>query len=154
MVQDMLAGAEDKVRTAAEALLAKMKDESDAVRGEIQLTATWEGGDHDLDLGLIQPDGLRVSWLGAPTKALISAVDVTSKSGEGLGLLGSKAGEYVVEVVRASGEGTVRGELTLKAPGGMRKIPFTLHGDRAAVATLRIFWKSDLVPVGGGGRGW
>ena len=148
MVQDMLASAEDKVRSAADALLAKMKDDSDALRGEIQVTATWEGGDADLDLGLVHPDGLRVSWLGAPTKALISATDVTSKSSEGLALLGSKAGEYVIEVVRASGEGTVRGEVTVKAPGGIRKIPFTLNDDRLALGTVRVFWKSDLVPVG------
>ena len=147
MVEDMLASADDKVRGQAKRLLDGMKDKVDAVRGEVRVTATWEGGHADLDIGLVHPDGHRVSWLGAPTKALISAEDVGSTRREALGLLGSKAGEYAIEIVRASGEGTIRGEVVIRAAGNTRTVPFTLTGERATVGTMRIFWRSRLVPM-------
>ncbi|MEQ9322463.1 MAG: VWA domain-containing protein, partial [Polyangiaceae bacterium] len=146
LVEDMLSGADEKVRKAAQRLVDNMKAESDKARGEVQLTATWQGGQHDLDIALIHPDGHRVSWLGAPTKAIISAEDVNSLRREKLGLLGSKAGEYVIEIVRASGEGPVRGELEVRAAGNTRRISFDLTGDRQSVGVMRVFWRSRLVP--------
>ncbi len=144
LVQDMLSGADDKTRKAAEAALTKMKDET-GLRGELRLEAKWDGGSHDLDISLIHPDGHRVSWLGAPTRAIISAEDVHSTSREALALLGSKAGEYVIEITRASGQGTVRGTLTVRVAGATRSIPFVLDGDRLTLGTVRVFWKSRLV---------
>jgi Mg-chelatase subunit ChlD len=146
LVDDMLSGADDKTRSAAQRIVDKDKAKADKARGEVRLTATWEGGQHDVDIALIHPDGHRVSWLGAATKAIISAEDVQSLRRESLGLLGSKAGEYVIEVVRASGEGPVRGELVVNAAGNFRKIPFTLHGQRLSLGTLKVFWRSRLVP--------
>lgn len=145
MVEDMLRSAEEKVRKAAETRLKNQKEQADRASGDVVITATWDGG-VDLDIGLIHPQGHRVSWLGAPTKALISAEDVTSTRREVLGLLGSPAGEYAVEVVRASGEGPVRGELTIRAAGNTRKIPFVLDDNRQTVATMQIFFQSRLVP--------
>lgn len=147
LAESMLAGADEKVRARAETLL-KDKKEIDGLRGEIRLTATWSGG-QDLDLALIHPDGHRVSWLGAPTKGLITAENVTSTSTEGLALLGSEAGEYSIEVVRGSGEGPVSGEVLVRAAGVTRKIPFTLQSQRAVIGTMNVFWKSRLVPVQG-----
>jgi hypothetical protein len=86
MVDDMLSAAEDKVRKAAEALIAKSKDDEDKLRGDLKLEATWSSGGHDLDLALLHPDGRRVSWLGAPTRSVITATDVQSESREGLAL--------------------------------------------------------------------
>ncbi len=147
LVEAMLAAVDEEVRTRAETLLKSHKDE-EGLRGELRLTATWTGG-QDLDLALIHPDGHRVSWLGAPTKELITAENVTSTSTEGLALLGSKAGEYAIEIVRSSGEGTATGEVLLHAAGTTRKIPFSLTGERAVVGTLRMGWQARLVPVQG-----
>lgn len=146
LVEDMLSNADEKVRKAAQRLVDNMKSESDKARGEVQLTATWQGGQHDLDIALIHPDGHRVSWLGAPTKGIISAEDVNSLRREKLGLLGSKAGEYVIEIVRASGEGPVRGELEIRAAGNTRRIPFDMTGERESLGVMKVFWRSRLVP--------
>ena len=146
MVDDMLASADAKVKKQAEAALKGMKDKSDLARGDIKITATWDGGG-DVDVALIHPKGHRVSWLGAPTKAIISAEDVLSTRREALGLLGSPAGEYVIEVVRGSGAtGPQRGELLVTAAGQTRKIPFDLVGERQSVGTIRVSFKSRLVP--------
>lgn len=147
LAESMLAAAGEKIRARAEALLEEKKT-IEGLRGEIRLTATWSGG-QDLDLALIHPDGHRVSWLGAPTKGLITAENVTSTSTEGLALLGSKAGEYSIEVVRGAGEGPVSGEVLVHAAGVTRKIPFTLQSQRAIIGTMNVFWKSRLVPVQG-----
>ena len=85
---------------------------------DLRVEATWFGGDQDLDLALIDPDGNRVSWLGAPTKAVISATDVVSTNREALSLRGAKTGEYVIEIVRSSSAGgPVRGEVTVTVAG-------------------------------------
>jgi hypothetical protein len=145
MVDDMLRGADAKVRDRAEQLLKSRKDD-EGIRGDVRVTATWEGGVHDLDVALIHPQGHRVSWLGAATRSVISAEDVTSVRREGLGVLGAEAGEYAIEVVRAAGEGPVRGELTVTAAGATRKLPFVLQGDRVVLGTMRIFFEQRLVP--------
>jgi hypothetical protein len=153
LVESMLAAVDETMRTRVERLV-KTKKEIKGLRGEVRLTATWTGG-QDLDVALIHPDGHRVSWLGAATKGLITAENVTSTSTEGLALLGSKAGEYVIEITRASGEGPVSGEVLVRAAGATRKVPFTLTGERAVIGTMRVFWQSRLVPVQGfigGGR--
>lgn len=147
LVDSMLAGVEDKMRTQVEALVTSFK-ETEGLRGELRLTATWTGG-QDLDIALIHPDGHRVSWLGAATKELITAENVTSTSTEGLALLGTKAGEYAIEITRAGGEGPVSGEVLVTAAGVTRKVPFTLTGERVVVGTLNMFWQSRLVPVQG-----
>jgi hypothetical protein len=140
----MLSSADDKTRKAADALLANMKVKT-GVSGDIRLDAKWQGGG-DVDLALIHPKGHRVSWLGAPTRALISAEDVTSTSHEALGLLGGRSGEYVVEVVRASGEGPISGTITIRASGDTRTVPFRLEGNRLSVGTVRVRFESRLVP--------
>ncbi|MBW2523688.1 MAG: hypothetical protein JRI23_05910, partial [Deltaproteobacteria bacterium] len=64
-------------------------------------------------------------------------------------LQGSKAGEYVIEIVRASGDGPVRGELTVRAAGSTRKIPFDLTSGqtRLSLGLVNIRWQSRLVPM-------
>ena len=64
MVDAMLAAASDKTRDAAKARL-KGIDDDERLRGELRLNAEWSG-DADVDLGIVHPDGHRVSWLGAP----------------------------------------------------------------------------------------
>ncbi len=145
LAEGMLNAASSKTRKRAETLLKRMKDGADKLRGELRLTATWQGSGQDLDIALIHPDGHRVSWLGAPTKAIITAEDVTSTSREGLSLLGSKAGEYLIEVVRVKGTGPVSGSMVVRAGGTTRTIPFSMQGQRLALGTVRMRWQSRLV---------
>lgn len=158
--QALLLAAEQTVRRTAERKLIEAPPEATGLRGDVRITATWQGG-ADLDLALVHPKGHRVSWLGAPTRAIISAADVNSLRRESLGLLGSPAGEYAIEVVRSLPRGAevagvsqppISGELTVNAAGTVRKIPFTLVGNRAVVGTVRVSFRSQLVPARGGWR--
>src|SRR5262249_15491328 len=99
------------------------------------------------DLSFLDKDGHRISWLGAPTRALISARDVLSTEREGLSLSGGAPGEYVVELVRSAGFGRVRGELKLSVAGETRLIPFSFDGERQAVAVAEIRMQPRLVPL-------
>lgn len=92
---DLLAAAGAAARSGAEALLAKSAADPSALSGDFRLESSWDGGD-DLDLAILGPDGARVSWLGAPTKAVITARDVSSRIREGLALRGASPGDYVV----------------------------------------------------------
>ncbi len=150
MVDDMLGSADEKVRKAAQARLDKAKDHSNELRGDLRLEATWSSGGHDLDLALLHPDGHRVSWLGAPTRSVITATDVTSNSREGLALRGGQPGEYVIEVVRAQGSGPVSGTVQVTAAGTKQSIPFTLDGNRVTLGVAKIRMQSRLVPLRGG----
>ena len=107
----------------------------------------------DLDLAFLHPDGHRVSWLGAPTRELISARDVLSTRGEGLALAGGKPGEYVIELVRGHGSGRVHGELTIYVAGETRRLPFTLDGERLTVALAEIKTVPRLIPLSFGTEG-
>ncbi len=142
----LLGAAAPETRTAAERRLAAPPAPA-GLSGDLQLEATWSGAAQDLDLGLLTPDGHRVSWLGAPTREVISAADVTSERRDALALRGAAPGEYVVEVVRGRGDGSASGEVTVRVAGTQRKIPFTLTGARTAVAIVRISQESRLVPV-------
>lgn len=144
LAEDLLGAVATKVRKQVEGML-KQQTKLSKVRGEVRVTATWQGGAHDLDVALVHQSGQRISWLGAPSRALISAENVTSKATEQLGLLGSAAGEYTVELTRASGEGPVSGEVQLRAPGMVRTIPFSLQGDQLTLGTMRVAWQSRLV---------
>jgi hypothetical protein len=143
--------ASESVRTAIDKILASPDTTTSAaaLRGDVQLTAEWTGG-VDLDIGLIDAQGRRTSWLGSAGKALVSARDVTSPRTESLGLVNTPSGSYVVEVARAEGADAnvpVRGELTMKLAGETRKVPFVLTGARAEIGTVRVFFTSRLVPA-------
>ena len=49
--------------------LADIFPDDQALRGDLRLEAHWLG-DADLDLALVDPDGHRVSWLGAPPRGV------------------------------------------------------------------------------------
>jgi hypothetical protein len=147
--EELLSAAAADTRAAADRELGKLATQKDELRGELRLEANWQGG-ADLDLALLHPDGHRVSWLGAPTKGLISAVDVASGSHEGLALLGSDAGDYVIEVTRASGEAPVTGTVSVTVPGaGRRDISFSMGAGekRKALGLVNVRWQSRLVPL-------
>jgi hypothetical protein len=137
--------AGDRVRL--EERLREPAAEDGALAGDLKLEATWTGG-ADLDLGIIDPEGRRISFLGAPTRAVISARDVTSRDREALALRGAAPGEYLVEIVRSEpGERTESGELTVTIAGTVRKIPFRLSGSRITIALVELRMVSQLVPA-------
>lgn len=142
----LLASASVELRRKADALLAATAADDSELRGDLKLDANWSG-DMDLDLSLVDTEGSRVSWLGAPTRAVIMARDVVSPLRESLALRGAKPGEYVIEIVRANGDGPARGELTVTVAGTSRKIPFSLSGTRATLGIAVVRLEARLVPL-------
>jgi hypothetical protein len=143
---ELLVSASATTRDAAERLLAGPRPDDTALRGDLRLEASWAGGS-DIDLALIDPDGHRVSWLGAPTRGVISARDATGLASEGLALSGGKPGEYAVEVVGGDVGGRATGELTVTAAGTTRRVPFSLEGNRTRVGIVKITMVPRLVPL-------
>jgi ferric-dicitrate binding protein FerR (iron transport regulator) len=143
---ELLSAAPASTRDAAERLLALPPPDEAALRGDLRVVASWHD-DVDLDFALVDPDGHRVSWLGAPTRGVITARAVTSHGEEALALSGGKPGEYALEVVRSGGAGTVRGELTVTAAGTTRRVPFSLDGGHARLGIVKISMHSRLVPL-------
>jgi hypothetical protein len=146
----------DKVREAIDKLLASPASSKPGARGDVQVSAEWSGG-MDLDVALIDAQGKRTSWMGSPSRATLTARDVTSTHGETLELAGLPQGNYVLEVSRAAGRDTgdpARGEVTLRLNGEVKKVPFVLTGARAELGTVRVFFTSHLEPIGGGGGAW
>ncbi|MEI9935841.1 MAG: VIT domain-containing protein [Pseudomonadota bacterium] len=144
---DALALVDEKTAHEATRLAAAAAPDDSRLLGDLRVEATWSD-EADLDLAILHRDGQRVSWLGAPTRELISARDVLDRGREGLALNGAKPGEYVIEIVRSGGySGTVRGELLVFAAGETRRIPFTLDGQRLTVALAEIKMVPRLVPL-------
>lgn len=147
LASELYENAAESVRRLADAELAAPRPSERELRGDLRAEATWSGAT-DLDLSFLTPDGHRVSFLGAPTRSVISARDVASTSGEGLSLLGAPPGEYLIEIVRRNpGEAPARGEVTLSVAGSTRRIPFFLDSTRETIALGRISLRSELVPL-------
>ncbi len=147
----------DKVRDAVTRLLVAPNPVQKPLTGDVQVSAEWTGG-ADLDVALIDAQGKRTSWMGSPGRATTTARDVTSQRNETLAVSALPQGNYVVEISRAASTGadaaaSIRGEVTLRLGGDVRKIPFSLVGPRAEVGTVRVFFTSRLVPVDFG-FGW
>jgi hypothetical protein len=143
---ELLEAAAPATREAAERLLQAPRADDQALRGDLRLEAEWRGG-ADLDLALVDPDGHRVSWLGAATRGIITARDTTSASREGLALSGTRAGDYAVEIVRGGPGGPSTGDITISVAGSTRRVPFTLDGTRTRVGVARVSLHSRLVPL-------
>lgn len=145
--RELFAAAPESVRRAAENLLAAPAPDDGALTGDLRVEASWSE-DVDVDIGIVDPEGRRVSFLGAPTRAVISARDVTSTRREALALRGAAAGDYVVEVVRGEpSTQPVHGELTITVAGTTRRVPFTLTREQTTVALASVKLTPRLVPV-------
>jgi Mg-chelatase subunit ChlD/ferric-dicitrate binding protein FerR (iron transport regulator) len=149
---DMLLSALGASVRAEVERLSRKRRSGDELSGDFRVVASWQGAEHDLDVVILHPEGYRVSWLGAPTRAVISASDVLGLTREGLALRGASAGHYAIELVRSSAtNGPVRGSLRILAPGTERSVPFVLDGGRMRVATVELVRRSRLVPLERGG---
>ena len=148
-------------RARAEALaLGDGADAMGSLRGELLAQATWDAGD-DLDLVLIDPNGVRVSWQGG--RAGTAVGDPLSGGRESLSLARlSTTGEWRLEVVRTgkqvadpldedddARDAAVRGSVTVTALGERRVLPFTLVGSRALIGRVVVTREEQLVPTQG-----
>ncbi|HEY8945802.1 MAG TPA: hypothetical protein VIM73_16145, partial [Polyangiaceae bacterium] len=142
----LLDAATAESRRRAEAILSRPPSDDALLRGDLRVEATWTGSS-DLDIALLDTDGSRMSWLGAPTRAVISARDTTRRDRESLAVRGANPGEYLVELVRADGQGPIQGELSVTVGNTTRRIPFQLSGTRAAIGVATIRMQPRLVPL-------
>jgi tetratricopeptide (TPR) repeat protein len=144
---ELLGALESSVRNEVEQLARKRRS-GDELSGDFRVQASWEGSEHDVDLVILDPAGFRVSWLGAPTRSVISAADVLSVHREALALRGASPGRYAIELVRsAGGSGPVRGTVSLRVGKNEQSTPFELDGDRTRVATVTLRNEAKLVPL-------
>jgi hypothetical protein len=147
VADDLLAALEPGVRREVEQL-AQHRRTSDELSGDFRVLATWQGTEHDVDVVILNPEGYRVSWLGAPTRAVISANDVLSVQREGLALRGAPPGQYAIEVTRSSSApGPIHGTLQLQIANTQREVPFVIDHERARVATVTLRNEARLVPI-------
>jgi tetratricopeptide (TPR) repeat protein len=142
----LLDNASDPVRRQATHLLERAPEPINELSGDLRAEAAWSG-DADIDIAFITPEGQRVSWLGAPTRQVISAQNVTSRRNEGLALRNAPAGNYVIQLVRVTGVGTIQGELLLTVADHKRSVPFTLKDERAVVGVASIKVVPKLIPI-------
>jgi hypothetical protein len=147
-VADELLGAlEPNVRREVEPLLGRRRT-SDELSGDFRVLASWQGSEHDVDVAILNPEGYRISWLGAPTRAVISANEVLSKQREGLALRGAPPGQYAIEVTRSSSApGPIQGALELMIANAERRVPFVIERERVRVATVTLRNEPRLVPL-------
>jgi hypothetical protein len=145
---DVLLGAlEPGVRREVERRVPARRA-SDVLSGDFRVQASWQGSEHDLDIVILDPEGYRVSWLGAPTRSVISASEVLSVHREALGLRGASPGRYAIELVRAStARGAVRGNVVVSVPGAERSLPFVLEDEHARLASVTLRNEARLVPL-------
>jgi hypothetical protein len=137
----------DTVRTAIDRELAKTTDA--ALKGDVQVEASW-GADVDLDVALIGKNGERFSALG-DAKGRVTSRAAASPRTEALAVVNAPAGDYVIEVTRASAselQPPASGTLVVRAAGTTRTIPFTLIGKRVEAGSIKIYYQDRLVPVG------
>jgi hypothetical protein len=147
VADDLLAAVEPGMRREVEELVRRRRA-SDELSGDFRVLASWQGADHDVDVAVLGPEGYRVSWLGAPTRAVITASDVLSVQRESLALRGAPPGEYAIELVRSSSaQGPIRGSVRLQIANAERNAPFVIDGARARIATVRLRNEARLVPV-------
>ncbi len=144
---DDVSDATLRARAEAEAVAGLDVSDGDA-RGEMTVSATWDGGE-DLDLAVIDPRGVRLSWQGGRTG--ITARRATDRAGEALGLPRLSTGEHVIEVTRTSPSNRViRGRITVRVLGQERTVPFVLTESRVRAAKVNLTREAQLVPVDGG----
>jgi len=109
-------------------------------RGALVLKATWDRG-VDLDLGLITPDGRRISALRAGRRGGVTVDSHDGASAEVLALGWLRNGTYRVEIGPASDRGLdapVTGTLLIKARGKTRAVPFVVQSRVKPVAQLSL----------------
>jgi hypothetical protein len=143
---------DDATRTRLSAAAAKLVPGAalaDTVFGDVVVDATWDGSAGvDLDVGIVDPSGRRLSWASAARN--VRASDCTSVAHEALAITSGGTGPFLVEMVRADGaasERPVTGKLRITALGRTQVVPFVLTGSRAQVARVNVGMDSRLEAI-------
>jgi hypothetical protein len=138
--------------SAAAAKAAPGAGLTDTVFGDVVVDATWDASAGvDLDVGIVDPAGRRLSWASAARN--VRASDSTSTAHEALAASSSATGPFVVEIVRAGSSATDRpisGKLRVTALGHTQVVPFVLVGARAQVARVDVRMDSRLEAIASG----
>ncbi|MFO0736120.1 MAG: VIT domain-containing protein [Labilithrix sp.] len=136
----------DAVTKALSTIETKRADSTNI--GDIIVTANWAGG-ADLDLALVDPSGHRASAVTRMKGAKVEGA--TARDHETLALSSTDGGSFAVEIVRANPNETqpVSGNVTIKAFGQTKSVPFTLTGLRAQLGRVDVRWEQELVPLDG-----
>jgi tetratricopeptide (TPR) repeat protein len=120
------------------------------VTGDLVVKAHWDGA-ADLDVTLVTPEGVRVSWMGGRPDVVTS--DVTSSDHEALAVKLLRRGNYLVEISRAATPaGTappVHGTLDITALGAHRSIPFELTAARTVVGRVSVHLEESFQELDG-----
>ncbi|HLL23925.1 MAG TPA: hypothetical protein VK427_17425, partial [Kofleriaceae bacterium] len=132
--------ASNALRTAAEKA-ATVTTVPRPARGDLVIDAHWTGG-ADVDVAVIAPDGSRISWMGG--RADVHVESSTSTLRELLAVRALPRGNYLVEVTRTGGAGTVRGSLDLTVLGVKKTLPFELAGARVTVGRISVALEERL----------
>jgi hypothetical protein len=144
-----LVGLKDTQRTAVQTALSTVEQKRiENPNGDIVVSATWSGG-ADLDLALVDPSGRRASAVTRMKGAKVEGA--TARDHETLALASTDGGSFAVEIVRADMTNTapVAGNVTIKAFGQTKSVPFTLTGARTQLGRVDVRWEEELVPVNG-----
>jgi hypothetical protein len=113
--------------------------------GDLVVDGSWTDG-ADLDLAIVDPKGVRLSWL-SPTG--VRASDATSTTREVLAVPWAGAGAWTIEVNRAApSDQPATGTINIRVLGQTRTYPFALVGSRSTVARVQIGWTSRLEAAG------
>lgn len=135
-------------KAALEAAITRVgAEKTDSARGDVVVSATWEGGE-DLDLGVLDPSGARASVVSRTPG--VRVVDANGRGHEELGLSNAKAGTFVVEIARATrGTRPVTGTVKITSGGVTKAVPFVLSGDRVVVGRVDARYEESLVSEDG-----
>lgn len=135
-------------KSALEAAINRVgAEKADSARGDVVVSATWEGGE-DLDLGVLDPTGARSSVVSRTPG--VRVVDANGRGHEELGISNAKAGTFVIEVTRATrGTRPVTGNVKITSGGVTKAVPFVLSGDRVVVGRVDARYEESLVSEDG-----
>ena len=144
-----LASAKDDAARARISAAAAKSVEPDALFGDVVVDATWDpAANADLDVGVIEPSGRRLSWASAARG--IRARDAAGAAHEALAVSSGATGSVVVDVTRAAGDSADRpiaGKLRITSLGRTQVVPFLLTGTRIQVARVVVHAESRLEPA-------
>lgn len=132
-------------RPAIEARVTMAKMPTSAF-GDLSVDATWSApqGEGDVDIAIVDPKGVRYSWL---SPIGVRSFDATTIGHESLAIPWAGGGTWTVEITRPTPSGApIAGTVNVRVLGETRAWPFVLSGARTTVGRVKLDWASRLVP--------
>lgn len=115
--------------------------------GDLVVDATWsapaDGSTSDVDVAIVDPKGVRLSWL-SPTGVRVS--DALAATHETVAVPWAGAGGWTIEVTRPKASTTpIAGTINVRVLGETRSWPFVATATTTTVGRVQIGWASRLV---------